>query len=212
MNSSYCTRMLRGLARSVSSNTIGLIVVAVLSGMTSAGAGEVGWAPFYLTGPAPKSGGRGGVAGLFSGPLYPYPSLPNYYPILGGLPAKNHGVVLPPVAPRVLIDESMDGQVVPANPGDLIEVRLKASGGIPYAWVLDARNGTSVVPNGAPRDEVGPGLEAGRPVNRVVPFQAVAAGGTTLRFELKSFVPSNPPAKTFTVTIRVIPNRKPGKK
>lgn len=136
------------------------------------------------------------------------PSIPSYYPTIGGLPRRGGNGGLLTAAPRVVIDESMEGQVVPANPGDLIEVRLKASAGIPYEWVLVAMNGTSVVANGAPRDETGPGLEMGRPVTRVVPFQAVGVGGTTLQFELKSMVPSALPAQTFSVTVRVISNRR----
>ncbi len=141
-----------------------------------------------------------------------HPSLPNYYPIIGGYPQKHGFIGLVATTRRVFIDESMNGQVVTASPGDVIEVRLKAGGGIPYGWVLAATSGTSVAPIGIPWIEVGPGLEVGRPFTRVVPFQTVRDGATTLRFELKSIVPSNPPAETFTVTIRVIPNRKPGKR
>lgn len=137
-----------------------------------------------------------------------HPSLPNYYPIIGGLPRNGGLAGLLTTAPRVVIDESSNGRVVLAHPGDLIEVRLKASGGIPYAWVLGAMDGTSVVPNGVPRNETDPGLEVGRPVTRVVPFQAVGVGGTTLQFELKSMVPLAPPAQTFSVTVRVISNRR----
>ena len=213
MNSSCCARLLRELARSFSSIRIVFLVGAVLSGMTFAGAGEVGSAnPFYMQGPPPKSGVRGAYGGLFSGPLYSYPILPNYYPTVGGFGGKNRGLTLQPATPRVLIDESMDGKVVPANPGDLIEVRLTASDGIPYEWVLDSISGTSVVSNGDPEDVVGPVVDVGRPVIRVLPFKAVEAGKTTLRFELKSIVPSNLPADTVTVTILVIPNRKPGRK
>ncbi|MBM3901777.1 MAG: protease inhibitor I42 family protein [Verrucomicrobia bacterium] len=134
---------------------------------------------------------------------------PNYYPIPGGVGQRVPGGPGRPGIRIHIIDESMDGQVVPARPGDRIEVHLKRVSGIPYTWTSGAIDGASVNRNGSPRTELDPGTDTGRPARFVVPFRVVAKGSTTLRFELKSFVnPSEPPLRDFTVTVIGIPDVK----
>jgi hypothetical protein len=118
-----------------------------------------------------------------------------------------------PTTPMIHLDESHNGQVVVAHPGDLIEIRLRSASGTPFSWVAGQVSGSSVISNGQSREEFPEPRLPGSASNRVVPLRAVADGATTLRFELKPpFEPTASPVQTFTVTIRVIPNRKPGRK
>lgn len=116
--------------------------------------------------------------------------------------------VQPSTGKTIRVDESHNGQVVVAHPGDRIEIRLRYASGTPFSWEAGQVSGSSVVPDGQPKDEFEEPHLPGSPSTRVVPLRADSVGDMTLRFDLKSR--SNPtvsPLRTFTVTIRVISNR-----
>ena len=116
--------------------------------------------------------------------------------------------VQPSTGKTIRVDESHNGQVVVAHPGDRIEIRLRSASGTPFSWDAGQVSGSSVVPDGQPKDEFEEPHLPGSPSTRLVPLRADSVGDTTLRFDLKSR--SNPtasPIRTFTVTIRVISNR-----
>jgi inhibitor of cysteine peptidase len=99
------------------------------------------------------------------------------------------------------IDQSFDGREVNANKLDKLQLSLPENPTTGYRWDLKSSGEPVCKLNDthydAPTDAVGRGG------TRRWEFSIVAAGVTTIQLEYRrSFEPSNPAAKSFSLTVR----------
>lgn len=99
------------------------------------------------------------------------------------------------------IDQTFDGREVNAKKLDKVELSLPENPTTGYRWDLKSSGEPVCKLNGTQYDA--PTDAVGRGGTRRWEFSIVAAGVTTIQLDYRrSFEPSKPAAKTFSVTVR----------
>ena len=101
---------------------------------------------------------------------------------------------------NVTITEDQNGQTVDVALNDDVVVTFVAAGGTGYAWQMEPSDmATAKAENVALK----PGLPGG-PLKTMFHVQVKRAGTVTLKFDFsRAWEKNTPPAKTFSVTLRV---------
>lgn len=130
-------------------------------------------------------------------------------PVANGAPALSQASASAAAATnKVVISEKDDGKTISVTEGSNVSIELNGNITTGYSWSVTTVSGKSAKQDGKVTYDDGPGNALGRPGRFFAKFNTATVGDTKVNMEYKRpWEKKTLAAKTFSVTIRVVPKK-----